>query len=156
MPYSDKPRQREAQKLIMRQRRERFRAAGLCAQCGKETAEPGRLGKSCLAKARAYHQQPRIKQRRSELTRAKNRARRLELIEAYGGACECCGESEEAFLAIDHVNGNGREHRLIVGSHVYRDLQRRGWPREGFSLVCHNCHAARHLRGVCPHKVAVR
>ena len=35
-------------------------------------------------------------------TRTKNKER---IIEAYGGKCECCGESIFEFLTIDHRNG---------------------------------------------------
>ena len=30
--------------------------------------------------------------------------------------CACCGESAYEFLAIDHMNGNGQEHRREIGS----------------------------------------
>lgn len=36
------------------------------------------------------------------------------VIHAYGGACACCGESREPFLAIDHIAGGGNKHRKEI------------------------------------------
>ena len=33
------------------------------------------------------------------------------VLDHYGRACSCCGETEPAFLTIDHVNNDGAEHR---------------------------------------------
>ena len=69
---------------------------------------------------------------------------KLEMIDAYGGCCQICGESHPAFLTIDHINGNGKEHRLVTGiiggSRFYYWLRRRGWPRDDYRLLCHNCN----------------
>lgn len=32
---------------------------------------------------------------------------RSEMIAAYGGCCACCGETEPAFLSLDHIGGGG-------------------------------------------------
>lgn len=81
---------------------------------------------------------------------------RMETLAAYGNKCACCGESEEAFLAIDHINGGGNKHRKQVGASCgpsfYRWLKRNGWP-SGFQLLCHNCNHAKAIRGMCPHQV---
>lgn len=79
---------------------------------------------------------------------------RLEAIEAYGGACACCGETERYFLAFDHVGGGGYQKRLSGEDHpgkLPRRLKLRGWPR-GYRLLCHNCNWAIHVLGVCPHQ----
>lgn len=82
-------------------------------------------------------------------------ALRAEAIAAYGGRCICCGETIIAFLTIDHTNGDGKRHRASVGHSskaVYRDLQRRGWPKDGFRLLCMNCNVATYRLKVCPHQ----
>lgn len=85
-------------------------------------------------------------------------ALRAEMLTAYGGCCSCCGEAHPSFLTLDHVNDDGRVHRAEMGgqNNVYTDLRRRGWPQEGFTLLCWNCHMARTYYGTCPHKVATQ
>lgn len=80
-------------------------------------------------------------------------ALRKELLVAYGGRCACCGEREPAFLTIDHTNRDGAEHRRRVGgsSRIWRDLQKRGWPKNGYALLCMNCNWSTRYGAVCPH-----
>ena len=79
---------------------------------------------------------------------------RQEMLSAYGRECACCGESEEAFLTLEHMNGDGSQHRKEVGggSNSYRDLKRRGWPQDGFCVLCMNCNWAKRRSGICPHQ----
>lgn len=124
---------------------------------------------SIRAQVRGYYQSNRtaIRARRLQLSdkhKAKNNQRerdrrlmlRMQMIAAYGGKCVCCGESEVAFLELDHINGGGRAHRRELGSSssktMYLWLQKRGWPREGFQLLCANCNQGRQRNGgTCPH-----
>lgn len=76
---------------------------------------------------------------------------RAEVLAAYGGRCVCCGESTPEFLAVDHVYNDGVIHRRSVNGAVYVDLRRRGFPRDGFQLLCHNCNMAKQFYGGCPH-----
>lgn len=78
---------------------------------------------------------------------------RDELVAAYGGKCSCpaCPEGNPAFLTLEHVNRDGGEHRKRVGSHVYADLRRRGFPQEGYTLLCWNCNAMTRYGKTCPH-----
>lgn len=81
---------------------------------------------------------------------------KLAVIEAYGGRCECCGESGPEFLTIDHINGDGNEHRKagLRGWRLYQWLAKRGYPKDAFRLLCLNCNFARGQFGECPHKRA--
>lgn len=94
---------------------------------------------------------------RERLTR-RMRARwasiRAEALAQYGGQCACCGEQEDAFLALDHARRDGNAHRARVGGQagVYRDLKRRGWPTDGYRLLCHNCNMATRFGAICPHQ----
>lgn len=76
------------------------------------------------------------------------------LVEAYGGRCACtnCPETNSAFLTLDHINGDGRAHRMKMGSHTYADLRRRGFPQEGYRLLCWNCNAMTRGGKKCPHQ----
>ena len=82
-----------------------------------------------------------------------NKRLRFEMIAAYGGACSCCGEVREPFLTIEHTNHDGREHRAKSGGsrEVWKDLKRRGWPKDGYTVFCMNCNWATRLGKPCPH-----
>jgi hypothetical protein len=88
----------------------------------------------------------------------KNRQQRWELrlaiLAAYGGRCTCCNDTSPYFLAIDHPNGEGGQHRrslgMTAGQVFYRYLTREGFP-QGYRLLCSNCHTARGWYGFCPH-----
>lgn len=85
---------------------------------------------------------------------AANREYRDLLHEAYGGACKCCGENVREFLAIDHVNNDGKEHRKIVGfnaASLYIWAKKHGFPST-LQILCHNCNNAKAFYGVCPHQ----
>lgn len=86
--------------------------------------------------------------------KAKSRETKLMVINAYGGVCECCGESMIEFLTIDHINNNGAEHRKRVGKGVkiYDDLIKQGLPQGEYRVLCFNCNITRGFYGYCPHK----
>lgn len=76
---------------------------------------------------------------------------RLELIKAYGGKCNCCGEKNIEFLTFDHVEGGGNRHRRSLSpSTVYVDIKRAGFPKT-IRILCFNCNWAIHQYGFCPH-----
>jgi hypothetical protein len=92
----------------------------------------------------------------TERARLKYAQLRREVLEAYGGACACCGENTPQFLGVDHVHNDGAEHRRelggATGGKFYAWLKRNGFPRDGrFQLLCHNCNLAKALYGECPH-----
>jgi len=77
---------------------------------------------------------------------------RAEMLAAYGGACECCGETTPEFLQLDHINGDGAAHRRAYSGHISTFVKELGYPREGYRLLCANCNHSRGLRGYCPHE----
>ncbi len=85
---------------------------------------------------------------------AKRRADRERVLAHYGGSCACCGEAQHEFLAIDHVEGGGHEHRKTVGAGAtfVSWLLRQGLP-EGYRVLCHNCNSALGFYGFCPHGI---
>lgn len=89
----------------------------------------------------------RNKENNAEYLRQYRRARKLEMIKAYGGKCRLCSEEHPEFLTIDHVNGNGRQHRkqigYIGGADFYAWLRRQGYPRDDFQLLCFNCNCSK-------------
>ena len=74
-----------------------------------------------------------------------------EIMNAYGGKCECCDEDRIEFLTIEHIHGDGKQHRESVNS-VYLDLKKRGFPRDGYTCLCINCNFAKGQYGYCPHE----
>lgn len=102
--------------------------------------------------ARGKHYRKLYPDRYREFTRTQQRALKQEMVNAYGGKCSCCGETELTFLTLEHVLRNGTEHRRRVGrGSVYRDLRRRGWPQEGYTIYCWNCQMATRYGSPCPH-----
>jgi hypothetical protein len=63
-----------------------------------------------------------------------------------GGVVKCawCPVTDERVLQLDHVNGDGAEHRgrsgLPWGSRFYYWLRRNGWPNDPpLRVLCANC-----------------
>ncbi len=110
-------------------------AAGRCTLCGHGKLYDKRRCRKCVDKHANKRQ--RLK---------------TEVFNAYGRRCKCCGENEEAFLQIDHINGGGRQHLKQIGTAFYAWLKRRNFP-QGFQTLCCNCNFAKAQRGVCPHQL---
>jgi len=84
---------------------------------------------------------------------------RVEMVQAYGGACHCCGEDGHLFLTLDHIECSGNHvrsgsggHRGPGGIHLYNRLKKQGWPTDNLRLACWNCNCGRQYNaGICPH-----
>lgn len=79
---------------------------------------------------------------------------RQEMIDAYGGKCACCGETEPKFMTVDHIGGGGQKHRNEIGeggSTIAKFLKRNNYPTDKFRLLCFNCNCAIGFFGACPH-----
>lgn len=94
-----------------------------------------------------YREQQRVKalERRAK--------RKADVYAHYGDRCACCGEAEQKFLTIDHIDGNGNAHRReIKRADLILWLWQHGMPA-GFRVLCFNCNAGRYRNGgVCPHQ----
>ena len=137
--------------------------------------------KPCMrAKARAYRESrdgdPAFHERRREIDRARHvrhkakrnagsreigRKIRLEVLSHYGGACQCCGEGDMAFLELHHTNNDGKSHRRAIshgigGTVFFAALKRLGFPdTPPLEVLCANCHTmkrfAKYNAGKCWH-----
>jgi hypothetical protein len=76
---------------------------------------------------------------------------RRQVIELYGGACQCCQETCLQFLTIDHVKGGGGKHRKSMTGNYYLSIIRRGYCKD-FRVLCANCNASFGLFGFCRHQ----
>lgn len=145
-------------------------AMGMCNACyqkarreagpGNATCHPDRpvlargLCHQCYAQDRYWDDPEKFRQAARDSQAATRKRLRDQLVEAYGGRCACvnCPETNSEFLTLDHINGDGRVHRMKLGSHTYADLRRRGWPKEGYRLLCWNCNAMTRGGRTCPHE----
>lgn len=138
--------------------------ARICKQCGEEKPIEEffyssqkkirrRTCKKCTyERARSYPSRLNATSRAQE----RNRRERKIAFEAYGGKCMCCGETTPIFLAFDHINGGGSQHRGNIRrrrfSTIARWLIAENFPK-GFQILCNNCNWAKHANGVCPHQI---
>jgi hypothetical protein len=99
------------------------------------------------AKKREYNHQyrPTHRAEKNEHSRRNRALIRQEVLTHYGdGKCACvkCGyDNNIAALSIDHIKGNGAEHRREIGvieSNFCNWLKRHGFP-EGYQTLCMNC-----------------
>jgi hypothetical protein len=147
-----------------RQLRKTRREKGLCTRCGKindrfpkwECTNCAELNtiRSKVIHLTAYYRNKPIKLEQGKRYRDK---RKLEVIQAYGGKCSCCGESNIVFLTIDHIAGNGSKHltpkgKRYMGNQLYNWLKQNNYPK-GFQVLCWNCNLAKHILGQCPHQI---
>lgn len=81
-----------------------------------------------------------------------SRLLRMEFVLAYGGKCQCCGETEIDLLTIEHIKNSG--YRLVRSSNskeVIKELKRLKWPKGGHTVLCYNCNCSTKMRNPCVH-----
>jgi hypothetical protein len=79
--------------------------------------------------------------------------RRREVVELYGGMCDCCGEAETLFLTLDHAEDDGAASRRsgLSNAGLLADAVAR-YGDGYYRLLCWNCNSGRQLNnGICPH-----
>jgi hypothetical protein len=110
------------------------------------------------ARVNAYRSRPEIREHLKECEREMKQNWKFSVLTVYSNGqpkCACCGETEIAFLTIDHINGGGRRHvaKKGVGGGIglYRWLIRNNFP-DGFQVLCMNCNFARRRGRLCPHE----
>lgn len=132
-------------------RREQFKEQGLCYICGKRPkTDPWLQCQYCKDKYKRFNEIPY------------RQVYKAKAYEAYGGArCACCGETNEKFLTIDHINNDGNVHRREMGwtapgkrggGNIHQWLKAHNYP-PGFQILCYNCNMGKARNGGrCPHK----
>lgn len=143
---------REKANQSAKEMRDKRKAAGLCPQCGKNPSKYTGRCSECLDQLRS----PKLReQRNAAIARYRDRTKQ-KVLDHYGRSCVCCGESEEVFLCLDHIDNNGTEHREMVGkggSTMYQWLVVHNFPEEWkLQTFCYNCNNAKKVLGVCPHQ----
>lgn len=78
--------------------------------------------------------------------------------------CKCCTESNIAFLELDHVDGDGKQHRewlqkvtgtkMLGGPHLHYWLKRNGYPQvPRLQILCSNCNKSKNKFKYCAHEI---
>ena len=121
--------------------------------------------KSCLKICyRGYRREFQRKQRQNPKYKARERIQQLEryrrdrkeMLMAYSRGtmqCACCGESEEDFLTLDHINGGGsKQKRELRGgsTRLMQILKKEKYPT-GYQVLCMNCNLSKGKHGSCIH-----
>ena len=75
----------------------------------------------------------------------------------YGDKCACCGETEKAFLTMDHVQDDGYIDRKTKCQHtIFVEAIKEHNP-EKYQTLCRNCNWGRRVNGgICPHKQNIK
>lgn len=125
----------QARRECQKRRNAELNARGLCSKC-KDSLDGNQT--HC----------PRCVTRIVNAARKRRKLTKVFIVGHFGGKCQDCGELDIRTLTLDHVNGDGAEHRRRLSggtSRVWRDVEvairaNRPPPYE-FRLLCMNCHA---------------
>lgn len=138
-------------------------AANTAAYNARDPEEKKRRQREYLARRTDEERQRQnrmaVKRYRKEHAAKKHQKFKIEVLSHYGGQlCNCCGETEILMLSLDHIDGNGADHRRTLSggrslpNGSYRWAKRNNYPPI-FQVLCMNCNWARHWNnGVCPHQ----
>jgi hypothetical protein len=125
-----------------------------CAPCAIRSNRESYNRNPAARVAAAMRWRQKNSERHYAYTRDHRQVVKARLIAGYGGECTCCGETEIAFLTLEHINGGGRAHRAIKDSlGIYREVIKAGFPPE-YTVLCMNCNFARRYGKECPHQTA--
>jgi len=123
-----------------------------CYYCGENFDATRSDAKRCASCRKDYLREYRKRPYVRESKKKAHRKLREEAFAGYGGSCECCGESSFEFLALDHVNGGGREERKTMSTYqIAKKVIDLGFPSE-YRVLCHNCNQSIGWFGYCPHQ----
>ena len=142
---------KEVHNAYMRNRRKALISNGTCA-CGRRVKAGCTKCSSCLVSNKRYthENRPKIRQQAS----ARYRRVRDECFSRYGWVCSCCSEANPEFLQVDHVGGDGAEHRKSGVTSIFYWLRSHNFP-SGFQTLCANCNWAKRRSSNCPLKDTV-
>ncbi len=147
------------QNIWHKNRYKKFKEEGKCVNCGG-TRDNIKFTRCAICREKSKKHTANYRRRKRVLLPPKHKkpwissGEKLKniVMEHFGGKCVCCGEAEVTFLAIDHIDGNGAQHRKEIGhTNLYRWIVKNNFP-EGFQILCRNCNWGKFVRGICPHQ----
>jgi hypothetical protein len=152
MPYKDPIKARECARLSAQRYREKYPEK---SKLQLKTYRLKHREKINQKRRDWYHSQEGKEYWKKENIKAleRIRARRKKVIENYGNACQCCGESIYEFLTIDHVNGGGTKERETFGvTSLISKIIRENYP-DDYRVLCYNCNCSQAYSKdrICPH-----
>ncbi len=133
---------------------EKRKQSDVCPRCGINPPKNNcNQCTQCLEKETVLRNKPNIVQR----SREKRQKIKKQIMDKYGGKCNCCGETGLSFLNIDHINDDGKIHRKQIrqegGSDFYKWLINNNFP-DGFQVLCYSCNISKYRNGgTCAHKL---
>lgn len=109
-----------------------------CKTCHNERRQVARKAKlGCYATERERYRDSHLMACRKTYYKAKR-----QVFEHYcpdGPRCAICGFADSRALSLDHINGDGAEHRrTLKGVNLYRWVVRNNFP-SNFQVLCMNC-----------------
>jgi hypothetical protein len=121
----------------------------------KEILEKGHIYRQ-VNREKENARQQRWRKENPERLKEQRQDKRFMVLQYYSRSdipfCDCCGEKTLEFLCIDHISGNGNEHRRETKkAPIYAWLIQHNFP-DGFRVLCHNCNLSLGFYGYCPHK----
>jgi hypothetical protein len=84
---------------------------------------------------------------------------KAEVYAALGSRCACCGEDNQEFLSVDHIHGDGKIHRALIGNSpqaLYKAIKDEGFPKDKYRILCMNCNFATRYGQPCPHELELK
>ena len=133
-----------------------------CGRCRliKAATEFPRVKQDGRAYCTDCRQAARLEANRQERSSRRDRMRRLrgQVVEAFGGRCEChgCLVTTPEFMTITHAfDRNDRkiysvEEATLRPCHFWELMVKKRFPRDRYRMLCHNCKTARQQDGACP------
>ena len=132
--------------------RRKFGISAWCKNCINENNRKRRRKKIHQYRKKEAERREKNREKMRQWCKNKRIEMKRKIIKHYGGKCECCGENRIEFLAIDHINGRGKEHRKKIGvGNLLYWIIKNNYPKD-FRILCHNCNMSLGLYGYCPHQ----
>jgi len=126
-----------------------------CSVCGCTYIVKGRhssyCSDKCYYKAKYQNEKEIYREKHAVSNKALRERYRAQFFALYGPSCNCCGESKQEFLTLDHVQNDGGIHRQQSNTYgIYRTAIREYRP-DLYQTLCWNCNLAKAIYGICPH-----
>ncbi len=77
---------------------------------------------------------------------------RYQAIQAYGGKCACCGETNVLFLCLDHIVPRSKlpAKDPARGAVIAKALKQTNYNDPNIQVLCYNCNSAKRDSLSCP------
>jgi len=119
-----------------RKRQSRKNSEGLCSSCLIKDPLPN------LKYCEICHE------RNKNASKKMTQKYRKIVINAYGGKCNCCNNTNPRILQLDHINNDGKFHRKQINTTMYKWAIKNKFPLN-LQLLCANCHMIKTIYGKC-------